>query len=242
MLPQWIKTPNETEFRVIVQGFRENWGFPQCGGAIDGTHIDIIAPADNPADYYNRKGSYSIILLGVVDDRFKFWDINVGWPGRVPDARVFANSSLYQRDQSGTLFPTFTERMEGVDIPLVLLGDSAYPLLPWLMKPFPERAGSSPLQHNLNYRPSRARMVVERAFGHLEGRWRCLLKRCDNHIAFLSTIVSACYVLHNFCEAHAEDYQEMEEQNEDPGMHQHMQADHNSNATRDALASHFSRH
>jgi hypothetical protein len=29
--------------------------FPQCCGAIDGTHIHIIAPKEHHTDYYNRK-------------------------------------------------------------------------------------------------------------------------------------------------------------------------------------------
>ena len=31
------------------------WGFPQCVGAIDGTHIPIIAPKENALDYFNCK-------------------------------------------------------------------------------------------------------------------------------------------------------------------------------------------
>ena len=29
------------------------WDFPQVAGAIDGTHIPVIRPQDNPSDYYN---------------------------------------------------------------------------------------------------------------------------------------------------------------------------------------------
>lgn len=58
------------------------------------------------------------------------WDINVGWAGKVHDAQVLANSSLYERGHNGNLFPYFTERFEDVDVPVVLLRDAAYPLLP----------------------------------------------------------------------------------------------------------------
>uniref|UniRef100_A0A667ZQ90 DDE Tnp4 domain-containing protein n=2 Tax=Myripristis murdjan TaxID=586833 RepID=A0A667ZQ90_9TELE len=88
MRDQYIKTPSEMELKAIVMGYRDKWRFPQVAGAIDGTHIGILAPADHPADYYNRKGFYSVLLQAVVDHKMKFWDINVGWPGKVHDARV----------------------------------------------------------------------------------------------------------------------------------------------------------
>lgn len=204
--PKYIRLPTTPEMRVIVQGFRDKWRFPQVAGAIDGTHIKIRAPSENSASYYNCKGDYSIILQAVVDHRMRFWDINVGRAGKIHDARVFALSSLYQRGINGTLFPNWTETFEDVEVPLVLLGDSAYPLLPWLMKPYPEGAGVTADQINFNFKLSQARMTVERAFGRLKGRWRCLSKTCDAHITFVSRIVSACCVLHNFTEMHNEDY------------------------------------
>lgn len=53
----YIRTPSEQEIKVIIQGFRDRWGFRQCGGAIDGTRIGILAPRDSPADYYSYKVS-----------------------------------------------------------------------------------------------------------------------------------------------------------------------------------------
>ena len=45
--PQYLTRPSGDEFVRIVQGFQNKTGFPQCGGAIDGTHIPIIARRTN---------------------------------------------------------------------------------------------------------------------------------------------------------------------------------------------------
>uniref|UniRef100_A0A672Z6H4 DDE Tnp4 domain-containing protein n=1 Tax=Sphaeramia orbicularis TaxID=375764 RepID=A0A672Z6H4_9TELE len=186
--PMYLKIPSPADFKTIIQAFRDKWRFPQVAGAIDGTHIPIKAPRDTPADYYNRKGQYSVILQAVVHHNMKFWDVNIGQPGRVHDARVLALSSLFDRMQRNSLLPPWTECFEDVNVPLVILGDAAYPLLPWLMKPFPESRGVPPDQINFNHRLSQARMVVERAFGQLK----------DSHISLVSQVTSACCVLHNF--------------------------------------------
>jgi len=128
-----------------------------------------MAPPYNLAEYYYRKGFCSVILQGVVDQNMKFWDVNIGW--WVHDAHVFLNSSLYERGQNGTQLPGWQETIPGVEVPLVILGDAAYPLLPWLMRPYTEGRGITPEQSVFNHRLSQARMTLERAFGCLKGAY-----------------------------------------------------------------------
>ena len=160
LLPEYIKIPTGAALDENVRHFRVDHSFPQCVGAVDGTHIPIVSPRECPADYYNRKGWHSIILQGTVDHAGRFIDVYVGWPGRVHDARVFSNSSLYRRGQTSSLLPHHPTSIAGRDIPLVILGDPAYPLLTWLMKAFPNNGRLSQQQKTFNYRLSKARVVV----------------------------------------------------------------------------------
>ena len=74
------------------------------------------------------------------------------------------------------------------------------------MKPFPDN-GNLPIQKShFNYRLSRARMVVENAFGHLKGRWRCLLKQNKAYFEKVNSVVAACCTLHNICETFHDDF------------------------------------
>lgn len=202
---RYIRIPTGENAQQVVDGFLHTWGFPQCFGAIDGSHIPIITPKDNPIDYYNRKKFHSIVLQALVDHEYKFMNTYVGWPGSVHDARVLANSVVFERGEAGTLVPDKKRHIGTVDIPIVVLGDPAYPLLPWLIKPF-TGTGLSRKQRRFNYQHSRARVVVECAFGRLKGRWRTLLKRNDTNISFLPTLVTACCVLHNLCEVHGDSF------------------------------------
>ena len=49
-------------------------------------------------------------------------------------------------------------------------------------------------------------MTMERAFGFLQGRWRCLLKRLDNRLSNDSFVINASCVLHNICQIKNERY------------------------------------
>ena len=197
LMHKYVRVPQNESLREIIDGFQCRWGFPLTVGAIDGTHIPILRPQESASDYYNRKGYYSILMQAIVACRGIFIDVNIG-------LCVFANSSCYRKGNNGTLFPEWSRVIGGVSVPLVILGDPAYPLLPWLMKPYLENASTTPQQRNFNYRQSRARMVVENAFGRLKGRWRCLLKRIDSHVSNVLNIVSSCVVLHNICEIYGD--------------------------------------
>ena len=61
-------------------------------------------------------------------------------------------------------------------------------------------------QKRFNYQLSRARVVVECAFGRLKGRWRSIMKRNDTNVSFMPTLVTACCILHNLCEIHGDSF------------------------------------
>ena len=204
LFPQYVCFPTGDRLRDVITNFETCWGFPQTVGAIDGTHTPIVRPQESASDYYNRKGYYSVIMQAVVDYRGQFVDAYIGWPGKVHDARVLVNSSLYQRAMNGTLLPDWKRSISGVQVPLIILGDPAYPALPWIMKPYPETSQSAREQRRYNYRQSRARMPVENAFGRLNGRWRCLLKRIDCHLQNVPNVIASCVVLHNMCEMYGD--------------------------------------
>ena len=76
-------------------------------------------------------------VQAIVDHDYVFRDICVGWAGSVHDARVFANSLIYKKIMEDNLLADVSFRnMLGKQIPVCLIGDSAYPLNTWLMKPF----------------------------------------------------------------------------------------------------------
>ncbi|KAM7170969.1 uncharacterized protein RBU57_005431 [Macrochelys suwanniensis] len=185
----------------IVAGFAQ-LGFLNYGGAIDGTYISILAPAHLASEYVNWKGYFSMVLQVLVDHCGHFIDINVGWPRKVHDAHIFWNTGLFRKLQAGTFFPDQKITIGEVEMPIVILGDPAYPLMPWLMKPYTGSLDSS--KERFNNRLSRCRMTVECAFGHLKGSWHSLYGKLDLADDDILAVISACCTLHNICEGKCE--------------------------------------
>ena len=204
----YIKFPENDELCEVLEGFEEKWQMPQAAGAIDGCHIPVRPPALNHTDYYNRKSWYSVILQAVVDHKYLFRDVYIGWPGSVHDARVLSKSYLYHKLKNGQLLHTHSRNLGGTQVRPFLLGDSAYPLNTWLLKPFSQTGSISSAQQTFNYRLSRARIVVENAFGRLKARWRRLMKQNDMDISNVPKGVTACCILHNLCEIHGDKFNE----------------------------------
>ena len=108
-------------------------------GAIDGSHIKIRAPRESVVDYFSRYQQHDVVVQAVVNGRKLFIDVAAGFPGSLHDARVLRNSSIYQKAENGDIQaagPMYLIRAD--EIQPYLVGDSAYPLSPWLQKPYPE--------------------------------------------------------------------------------------------------------
>ena len=128
-------------------------------------------------------------------------DIVIGWPGSVHDARVLSNSYLYRLGNDDKLFDgKQSEDIGGTIVKPVILGDPAYPLLPWLIKPYQHHPDITAVQKNFNYRLSRARMTVEKTFGRWKARCRRFLKKVEMDATKVTVAVAASCILHNVCE------------------------------------------
>ena len=87
------------------------------------------------------------------------------------------------------------------EIPICLLGNPAYPLLPFLMKELSKGSSTSQEQF-FGYRLSSASMVVECAFGRIKARFDILRPPIDLCLENAVTTIHACFILHNSCEMH----------------------------------------
>ena len=196
----YMSFPTGESLKTVGEGFQSTWNIPQCAGSMDGTHLPVTPLAMNNTDYYNCKGWYSIITQAVVDYHGLFRDLCIGWPGSVHNARVLSNSTLYTKVTNGELLQGDVLLVRGGNIPVYLIKDSAYPLLSWLIKPFPHCSPLSRQQKTYNYRISRARVVVEMAFRWLKVRWRSLGKKIDKFVGNVPNVILACCMLHNICD------------------------------------------
>jgi hypothetical protein len=188
--------------KMIHSGFKDIGGFNNVIGAIDGTHIILgIAPLKQPEIYWNRKKKYSIQCQGIVDYRGIFIDYEIGWPGSVHDAKVYRNSFFYQN---------FSTLIKGWDY---LLGDSAYPLSNFLIKPFTNTQNNLQIQFNVTH--SLHRVVVENAFSRLKNRFCCLKELNVKKISTAVCLTECCIILHNFLEINNDNWEIDEEDSED---------------------------
>ena len=100
------------------------------------------------------------------------------------------------------------DTINGVRVPPLILGNSAYPLQDWLMKPYVDRGNLSAEELQFNNRLSTTGVVVENEYGRLKGRFPALAKRVDLNLHNCCTVIAACCVLHNFCELMKEEFEE----------------------------------
>ncbi|KAG0712999.1 Protein ALP1-like [Chionoecetes opilio] len=192
--PLFMAKPTTEDWKKIAEEFNNQWNFPHCLGAVDGKHIHIQKPALSGSLYFNYKRTFSTILMGVADAAYRFIYLDVGSYGREHDGSVFAQSTFGKALEDGTLL---LPQSPNGDLPYVFVGDEAFPLKPQLMRPYPGK-NLSDKKKIFNYRLSRARRVVENAFGIMVSKWRILRQPIIAKPEKVDKIVKAIGVLHNF--------------------------------------------
>ncbi|XP_062592693.1 uncharacterized protein LOC134254164 [Saccostrea cucullata] len=139
-----------------------------------------------------------MVILALVDADYKFLWVDVGANGASSDAGVFNRSGLEPSLRMGTLGlpPPDPLPNDDQDTPYFIVGDDAFPLRTYLMKPYSHRYLTRQ-ERICNYRFSRGRRVVENAFGILANRFRCLLTTMRLRPANVMRVAKACLTLHN---------------------------------------------
>ncbi|XP_014666808.1 PREDICTED: uncharacterized protein LOC106808559 [Priapulus caudatus] len=198
--PEFLKCPQtKEEWKSVAKGFQEKWNFPNCIGALDGKHINIRPPIHSGSKYFNYKQRFSIVLMALVDADYKFLYVDVGCNGKVSDGGVFRACTLDQSMRDRTANIPDPTPYPGDDTPMAytIVADDAFPLRDDIMKPYPYR--SMELDKRVyNYRLSRARRVVENAFGIMANKFRVLLTNIALPPKTIDKIVMASCALHNY--------------------------------------------
>ncbi|XP_068083809.1 uncharacterized protein [Anabrus simplex] len=199
--PIYMPKPTEEKWKSIEKGFQERWQFPNCIGSIDGKHVIIQAPNKSGSLFYNYKGTFSIVLLALVDSNYKFIAVDIGAFGSNSDGGIFQNSNLGKALETKNLNIPENKNLPGTDIhlPHVIVGDEAFPLKTYLMRPYSKAQLNGNKEKKIfNYRLSRARNVVENTFGIMAQKFRLYQRRLQQTPQHVKNIVFTTCVLHNF--------------------------------------------
>ncbi|XP_064469115.1 cubilin-like isoform X2 [Ornithodoros turicata] len=211
---EWISFPSDAAERAASKGSftRRDPRFSGAIGAVDGTLISILGPPDSDSGttkdvYWCRKQHTRSTSWWFATAICGFYISTHLLPGGSHDAFGWRRSSLRHELATGNLLLADE----------FILGDSGYPLEPWLIVPVP---GSHPRDSpaaRFNIAHASLRSIVERCFGVLKQRFRCLHKHHSLYYRpqIAGTIVAACAVLHNICIATTEPHPDPADETDD---------------------------
>ncbi|XP_018358169.1 PREDICTED: putative nuclease HARBI1 [Trachymyrmex cornetzi] len=154
--------------------------------------------------YYNYKGFYSIVLMAVVSASYRFMLVDIGAQGHHSNGGIFLNSTIgqmFHQDELDVPMPSVCSTGRP-PFPYMLVADEAFQLNKFTLRPYPGR-NITEEQKIFNYRLSRARRVVENAFGIMVAKFRILQKPLTTSVETSEKIVKAIIVLHNFLLSHS---------------------------------------
>lgn len=151
--PIVLPKPSKDHFKNIENGFLKRWNIPNCIGAVDGKHINIIAPKHSGNVFFNYKKNFSIVFMATCTAYYRFSMVDIGGAGAHHDCAIFKASSLGRSLLNGTLDIPEAKKLpkSNIKMPHFLVGDAAFPLHENILRPYP---GISLNEHHtiFNYR------------------------------------------------------------------------------------------
>ena len=196
----YLKVPSSPEeWLTVAEKFESRWQFPNCIGAMDGKHTVMQPPGNSGSYYYNYKHTNSIILMAVAGPNYECLYYDIGTNGRVNEGGVWNKCGLAKALEEGKMNLPLPCCLPGGNeqVPYVLIGDDAFALKPYLMKPYAQQSLVAE-KRVYNYRYNRARCLSENLFGILANRWRFMRNVLLLHQDVIEILVSAALVLDNF--------------------------------------------
>ena len=180
-----IKFPTQDEYEQLKEGFLRFGTTKGCILTIDGTHLAITRPdCEEPFDYYNRKGFFSLSFICVFDDRLRFRGVTYGY-GKNHDSRILRESRLINKIEAIDEENTY------------VLGDSAFGnfrnirITSWTTR--------NDFENTVLHSYKTQRVTSEHAFGRFKGKFRYFQSRIVNGEREKSIkIIKSAMWLHNF--------------------------------------------
>ncbi|XP_041924201.1 putative nuclease HARBI1 [Alosa sapidissima] len=145
------------------QAFHAIGQLPRVIGAIDVTLIPVASPSEDEPMYICRKGYPAINVQVTCNARGLFTNVVAKWPGSTHDSFFWTNSGLHELAEDGWFGDSW------------LLGDSGFPLRPYLLTPVLQP--TTPAEQRYNAAHASTRSIVERAIGVWKQRFQRFLKR-----------------------------------------------------------------
>jgi len=205
LMRSYVKAPTVDDFKGIADEFSQKWDLPNCLGAISCKHIKLAPLFAGPR--YSKGENHSISVVALCGANYCFTIAEVSYLGSTADsASVFKQSTLGKAILDKTLAtpPPSTLPNSDQTCNYFVVGDEKYSLDENLLAPFGEESLNVEdeklrLERRiLNFRLSRARCVVDNAFGVLATRWRRLHRQLSVDPDTAVLLVKACICLHNY--------------------------------------------
>ena len=132
--------PDRERWQEIEKGFRLRWNFSNCLGALDGKHVNIIAPNNSGSTFHNYKYHFSTVLMVLVDANYCFIYVDIGEYGTNSDANVFQFFQFGMKYMEGRMDTPPNKQLPNYPnegpMPHVIVADEAFPLKHNIMRPY----------------------------------------------------------------------------------------------------------